>query len=99
MNVSAIREILKVVSRRGIVSLAGGIPSPDSFPMEAMNELVSQVFDRYGTDAPQYGLKKGFAPLRDELSGLLSTSSPPAAGRQRCVSISRRPIRKISAEL
>lgn len=28
-----IREILKVVSQPGMVSLAGGIPAPESFPM------------------------------------------------------------------
>lgn len=38
MNVSVIREILKVVSLPGTVSLAGGIPAPESFPMEIMRE-------------------------------------------------------------
>ena len=32
MGSSAIREILKVLSRPGIVSLAGGLPSPDALP-------------------------------------------------------------------
>jgi 2-aminoadipate transaminase len=34
MKASAIREILKVVSNPAIISLGGGIPSPESFPME-----------------------------------------------------------------
>ena len=37
MNPSIIREILKVTERPGIISLAGGLPSPDSFPVEALS--------------------------------------------------------------
>ncbi len=33
MDVNVIREILKVVSQPGMVSLAGGIPAPESFPI------------------------------------------------------------------
>ena len=33
MNPSIIREILKVTERPGIVSLAGGLPSADTFPV------------------------------------------------------------------
>ena len=72
MDVSAIREILKVVSRPGVISLAGGIPSPDSFPMHAMDALAASVFDKYGSAALQYDLTEGFPPLRQALSGLLS---------------------------
>ena len=72
MNVSAIREILKVVSRPGVVSLAGGIPSPDSFPMDVIESLVPRVLERYGSGALQYDLTEGFLPLRKALSGLLA---------------------------
>jgi len=71
MNVSAIREILKVVSRPGVVSLAGGIPSPDSFPIEVISALVPTVLDKYGSAALQYDLTEGFPPLREAVSGLL----------------------------
>lgn len=82
MNVSAIREILKVVSRPGVVSLAGGIPSPDSFPMDVIESLVPRVLDRYGSGALQYDLTEGFPPLREALSALLTESgiqADPAA--------------------
>jgi 2-aminoadipate transaminase len=72
INVSAIREILKVVSRPGIISLAGGIPSPDSFPMEIIGELVPRVLERYGSSALQYDLTEGFPPLREALSELVA---------------------------
>ena len=42
MDVNVIREILKVVSQPGMVSLAGGIPAPESFPrfLHRVSELV-----------------------------------------------------------
>ena len=74
MGASAIREILKVVSQPGMVSLAGGIPAPESFPLEIMNELVSKVFDKYGSWALQYDLAEGFIPLREALEKYLLES-------------------------
>lgn len=72
MDANAIREILKVVSQPGIISLAGGIPSPDSFPMTIFRELTDRVFTRYASDALQYDLTEGFIPLREQVSTLLS---------------------------
>jgi 2-aminoadipate transaminase len=67
MDVNVIREILKVVSQPGMVSLAGGIPAPESFPMEIMRELTSIVIDKYGSKAFQYDPTEGFGPLRETL--------------------------------
>lgn len=73
MAASAIREILKVVSRPGMVSLAGGIPAPESFPMGILRELTGKVLDRYGAEAFQYDATEGFGPLRTALSRHLRT--------------------------
>ena len=67
MDVNVIREILKVVSQPGMVSLAGGIPAPESFPMEIMRDLTSTVIDKYGSKAFQYDPTEGFGPLRETL--------------------------------
>lgn len=71
MGASAIREILKVVSQPGMVSLAGGIPAPESFPLDIMHELVAKVFEKYGSQALQYDLTEGFIPLREALVAYL----------------------------
>lgn len=71
MGASAIREILKVVSLPGMVSLAGGIPAPESFPMDIMEDLVRNVLSTYGSGAFQYDLTEGFPPLREALCTLL----------------------------
>jgi 2-aminoadipate transaminase len=68
---NAIREILKVVARPGMVSLAGGIPSPESFPMEILADLTEKVLSRYGTRAFQYDPTEGFPPLRAVLADYL----------------------------
>ena len=65
MNPSVIREILKVTERPGILSLAGGLPSPDSFPVEAMREATARVLRDHPREALQYAASEGFAPLRE----------------------------------
>ncbi|MEH0018423.1 MAG: PLP-dependent aminotransferase family protein [Desulfobacter sp.] len=71
MQANAIREILKVVSNPGIISLAGGIPSPDSFPMEIFQDLTARVLSTYKSQAFQYDLTEGFMPLREQVALLL----------------------------
>ena len=73
MGANAIREILKVVSQPGMVSLAGGIPSPQSFPMKIIRELTETVLSKYGSTALQYGTTEGFEPLREALVPMLSS--------------------------
>lgn len=73
MGVNAIREILKVVAQPGMISLAGGIPAPESFPMSILRELAVIVEEKYGSRAFQYDATEGFGPLRlalvDHLAG------------------------------
>ena len=71
MGTSAIREILKVVSRPGMISLAGGIPAPESFPMTILQELTQTVLEKYETAAFQYDFTEGFPPLREALVAYL----------------------------
>ena len=50
MNPSAIREILKLTELPGIISLAGGLPSALTFPVEAVR-VASCQGDEVGVDA------------------------------------------------
>ena len=65
MNPSVIREILKVTEKPGIVSLAGGLPSPESFPVEAMRAACERVLRDTPKEALQYAASEGFGPLRE----------------------------------
>jgi 2-aminoadipate transaminase len=65
MNPSIIREILKVTERPGIISLAGGLPSPDTFPVQAMRDATERVLRDAPREALQYAASEGYAPLRE----------------------------------
>ena len=67
MEASVIREILKVASSPGMISLAGGLPAAESFPLEIMEELMGAVLGKYGSKALQYDASEGWGPLREAL--------------------------------
>jgi 2-aminoadipate transaminase len=74
MNPSIIREILKVTERPGVLSMAGGLPSPDSFPVEAMREACARVLATTAREALQYSASEGYGPLRDWVAERLNAS-------------------------
>jgi len=65
MNPSVIREILKVTEKPGIISFAGGLPSPKTFPIEEMRAASERVLSQDGQAALQYAASEGYAPLRE----------------------------------
>ena len=65
MNPSIIREILKVTEQPGVLSLAGGLPSADTFPVEAIRDACNKVLTDTPRAALQYAASEGFAPLRE----------------------------------
>ena len=65
MNPSVIREILKVTEKPGIISFAGGLPSPDTFPIDAMREASERVLSLDGRAALQYAASEGLPQLRE----------------------------------
>ena len=73
LNPSTIREILKITERPGIISLAGGLPSADSFPVAAMQEATARVLREQPREALQYAASEGYAPLRAWVAGELSS--------------------------
>ncbi|MEL4180099.1 aminotransferase-like domain-containing protein [Roseateles sp. PN1] len=65
MNPSVIREILKVTEKPGILSMAGGLPSSDTFPVEEIKAACDRVLTQNPREALQYAASEGFAPLRE----------------------------------
>ncbi len=72
MNPSVIREILKITERPGIVSLAGGLPSADTFPIQAVRDASQKVLREAPREALQYAASEGFAPLREWVAAHLA---------------------------
>src|SRR3954468_3130133 len=78
MNPSVIREILKLTELPGVRSLAGGLPSADTFPVEAMREAAMKVLTDTPPEALQYAASEGFAPLREWVSAMLAAKGVDA---------------------
>lgn len=67
MKASEIREMLALVHRPGMISFGGGMPSPDSFPINTIKKIAVDVLKKHGTDALQYGSTEGLNKLREEI--------------------------------
>ncbi|KAB0581049.1 PLP-dependent aminotransferase family protein [Ideonella dechloratans] len=65
LNPSVIREILKLTELPGVLSLAGGLPAADTFPVEAMREATARVLTEQPQAALQYAASEGYGPLRE----------------------------------
>ena len=65
---SPVRDIFKKVDLNSIYSFAGGYPSAETFPLEDIRRTVSEVIDKYGGKAFQYGATQGVAELRQAVA-------------------------------
>ena len=91
MNPSVIREILKVTEKPGIISLAGGLPSPKTFPVSAFAEASAAVLANDGpaallidessrvlVETPTYlGALQAFTPMEPTIVSVASDDEGP----------------------
>jgi 2-aminoadipate transaminase len=82
LNPSTIREILKLTERPGIVSLAGGLPAADAFPVPAIAEATARVLRDTPREALQYAASEGFGPLREWVAAELAAQGLSADAAQ-----------------
>ena len=68
---SAIRELLKVISRPGIISFAGGLPDPALFPTQEIQNIFDTLLTQNPKEALQYGSTEGQDKLKQELVRLV----------------------------
>ncbi len=69
---SAIREVLKFTKDSEVISFAGGLPKPETFPREGLAESASrQIRDNY-QNSLQYGTTEGVVEFREEMIDWLS---------------------------
>jgi 2-aminoadipate transaminase len=68
MMYSALSEILRVAGKPAVLSLAGGLPAVESFPLEMIDKLSHKVITKYEGAAFQYGPTNGAEPLRKAIS-------------------------------
>ena len=68
MRKSVIRELLKVAQDPEIISFAGGLPNPKSFPINDLEDVIKSVLKNNGKTALQYGTTQGYENLRESIS-------------------------------
>lgn len=71
MNPSVIREILKVTEKPGIISFAGGLPSPKTFPVAEFAAACAKVLKGDAHASLQYAASEGYGPLREMVAAAL----------------------------
>jgi 2-aminoadipate transaminase len=72
MKRSEIRELLKFTRQPDIISFAGGLPGPETFPVKDLEEISCQVLREKGALALQYGPTEGELPFRQEIAKWLN---------------------------
>lgn len=72
IKASEIRELLKLTEQPDVISFAGGLPNPQSFPVSEVEEATQRVFRDHAAKALQYSTTEGIAPLREALADYLN---------------------------
>jgi 2-aminoadipate transaminase len=73
-----IRELLKLTAQPDIISFAGGLPAPETFPVEYVKRAVNRVLDTESAQALQYGATEGDMRLREDLARIMQEGGTPA---------------------
>lgn len=72
MKASEIRELLKLTHRPNIISFAGGLPNPLSFPTKELGGIANELGQSDGEKVFQYGTTEGVPRLRELIAGRLN---------------------------
>jgi len=78
MKASSIREILKIIQSSNVISLAGGMPDPATFPTEEINEVAKQILIKNSARALQYSSTEGLTELREFILNWLAEDNKKA---------------------
>ena len=79
MRASDIREILKVTAQPDIISLAGGLPAPELFPVDQYRRAFEWLLETDGSAALQYGPSEGYGPLREFIAERMTRFNMPCS--------------------
>ena len=82
MRFSAIRRMSALIERPGIISFAPGQPSPETFPVEAFQEVVREIIARESATAFQYILTRGVGALVEAVGKYAAAKGMPATAAE-----------------
>ena len=78
MTTSVIRDIFKIIASTDIISLAGGWPEADLFPVAQFQEICQYVLSEMPRESLQYGITDGLPLLRETLAEHMTELGIPA---------------------
>jgi 2-aminoadipate transaminase len=82
LEVSTVREILKVTEMPEVISFAGGLPAPELFPTQEIAQAFYKVISEDGRLALQYSTTEGYTPLRQYLAARMQAKGIRATANQ-----------------
>jgi 2-aminoadipate transaminase len=71
MKRSVIRELLKLTANPEVISFAGGLPAPETFPVKEVHDAAVAVLEEEPHKALQYGPTEGDTRLREDLAKVM----------------------------
>ena len=74
---SIIGDLLKLAGQADVISFAGGLPSPKSFPIKEIEKATQTVLETEGSLALQYSSTVGEKPLIDQIVKYLNEKGVP----------------------
>ncbi len=77
---SAIRAFAKLINDPGIISFAGGVPNPETFPAEHIGAIAEQVVRERRAIALQYGPTRGLPRLCQSIAAICRGRGAAAEG-------------------
>ncbi len=81
MESNEMAEILELAAIPGLISFAGGLPAPESFPVEQIKASAVEVMDTLGRKALQYNNSSGYKPLREWIVNRMNSTGTKVEGK------------------
>jgi len=70
---SAIRAFAKLINNPNVISFAGGVPNPETFPAEQIAQIAERVVREKRAVSLQYGPTRGIPRLCESIAGICRT--------------------------
>jgi DNA-binding transcriptional MocR family regulator len=67
---SLVRDVIALCAQKEVISLAGGVPDPELYPLERFTQATGSVLRRHGRNLLQYCPTEGHLPFRETLAEL-----------------------------
>ena len=75
-------DLLPLLHAPGFISLAAGVPAPESFPISDLERIQSRLMKSLGEELMQYGSTEGFPPMRESTAVFLGRAGLGASPQE-----------------